>query len=111
MSPASAPRVEIASGRLEGRRADGVDRFLGIPYAQPPIGARRFRAPEPAAPWSGVRAATEFGGAAPQNALDVGVLPGMEVGRQDEDYGRFAWILDCDGVKIELWQQLGPAPV
>jgi len=32
------------------------------------------------------------------------------VGRQDEDYGRFAWILDCDGVKIELWQQLGPAP-
>ena len=32
------------------------------------------------------------------------------VGRQDEDYGRFAWILDCDGVKVELWQQLGPAP-
>ena len=32
------------------------------------------------------------------------------VGRQDEDYGRLAWILDCDGVKIELWQQLGPAP-
>ena len=37
---------------------------------------------------------------------------GIEIlGRQDEDYGRFAWILDCDGVKIELWQQLGPAPV
>ncbi len=36
---------------------------------------------------------------------------GIEVlGRQDEDYGRFAWILDCDGVKIELWQQLGDAP-
>ena len=36
---------------------------------------------------------------------------GIEIlGRQDEDYGRFAWILDCDGVKIELWQQLGPAP-
>ena len=32
------------------------------------------------------------------------------LGRQDEDYGRFAWILDCDGIKIELWQQLGPAP-
>ncbi len=32
------------------------------------------------------------------------------LGRQDEDYGRFAWILDCDGVKVELWQQLGPAP-
>ena len=32
------------------------------------------------------------------------------VGRQDEDYGRFAWIMDPDGVKVELWQQLGPAP-
>ena len=30
--------------------------------------------------------------------------------RQDEDYGRFAWILDPDGIKVELWQQLGPAP-
>lgn len=32
------------------------------------------------------------------------------LGRQDEDYGNFAWILDCDGVKLELWQQKGPAP-
>ena len=38
-------------------------------------------------------------------AKGIGIL-----GRQDEDYGRFAWILDCDGIKIELWQQLGPAP-
>lgn len=36
---------------------------------------------------------------------------GIEIlGRQDEDYGRFAWILDPDGVKVELWQQLGQAP-
>jgi len=32
------------------------------------------------------------------------------LGRQDEDYGNFAWILDCDGIKIELWQQKGAAP-
>ena len=32
------------------------------------------------------------------------------VGRQDEEYGRFAWIVDPDGIKVELWQQLGPAP-
>ncbi|MEA3039493.1 MAG: hypothetical protein QOE79_2006, partial [Sphingomonadales bacterium] len=31
---------------------------------------------------------------------------GVEIlGRQDDDYGRFAWILDCDGVKLELYQQ------
>ena len=36
---------------------------------------------------------------------------GIEIlGRQDEDYGRFAWIVDPNDVKIELWQQLGPAP-
>ena len=36
---------------------------------------------------------------------------GVEIlGRQDEDYGKFAWILDCDGVKLELWQQIGPPP-
>lgn len=37
---------------------------------------------------------------------------GIEIlGRQDEDYGAFAWILDPDGIKLELWQQKGPAPV
>ena len=36
---------------------------------------------------------------------------GIEIlGRQDEDYGNFAWILDCDGIKVELWQQKGAAP-
>ena len=36
---------------------------------------------------------------------------GIEIlGRQDEDYGSFAWILDPDGIKVELWQQKGPAP-
>jgi catechol 2,3-dioxygenase-like lactoylglutathione lyase family enzyme len=36
---------------------------------------------------------------------------GIEIlGRQNEEYGKFAWILDCDGVKLELWEQLGPAP-
>ena len=36
---------------------------------------------------------------------------GVEVlGTQFDDYGKFAWILDCDGIKIELWEQAGPAP-
>lgn len=36
---------------------------------------------------------------------------GIEIlGTQFEDYGKFAWILDCDGIKIELWEQVGPAP-
>ncbi|MGB3723162.1 MAG: VOC family protein [Pacificimonas sp.] len=36
---------------------------------------------------------------------------GIEIlDRQDEVYGKFAWIMDPDGVKLELWEQLGPAP-
>jgi catechol 2,3-dioxygenase-like lactoylglutathione lyase family enzyme len=36
---------------------------------------------------------------------------GVEIlGRQDESYGRFAWILDCDGVKLELFEQVGGSP-
>ncbi len=41
-------------------------------------------------------------------ALEAGGI--TILGRQDEPYGRFAWILDCDGLKIELWQQIGPVP-
>jgi predicted enzyme related to lactoylglutathione lyase len=38
-------------------------------------------------------------------------VKGVEIlGRQEEDYGIFAWILDCDGIKIELWQQKGGLP-
>ena len=32
------------------------------------------------------------------------------LGRQDEEYGKFAWIMDPDGIKIELFQQIGGAP-
>ena len=39
------PRVEIASGRIEGTHEDGVLVFRGIPYARPPQGALRLRAP------------------------------------------------------------------
>ena len=43
--------------------------------------------------------------------LDDLKLKGIEIiGTQEEEYGKFAWVLDCDGIKIELWQQAGPAP-
>lgn len=60
------PTATISSGSLEGRTVDGVDRFLGIPYAAPPFGDRRFLAPGPVEPWEGVRQADAFGPTAPQ---------------------------------------------
>jgi para-nitrobenzyl esterase len=76
--------LDTPSGRLSGREARGVRSFLGIPFAKPPVGARRFAAPEPVEPWAGVRDATAFGGSAPQSPMLL-PLPGMDVGRMDED--------------------------
>src|SRR5262245_18107815 len=47
------------SGVIRGRTADDVHQFLGVPYAAPPIGVLRWRAPIPVASWHGVRDATE----------------------------------------------------
>ncbi len=55
------PTVTIDTGTLEGVEADDHVRFLGIPYAAPPVGALRWRAPRAAAAWSGVRKADRFG--------------------------------------------------
>jgi para-nitrobenzyl esterase len=54
--------VRTAGGEVRGEaRAKGGAKFLGIPFAQPPVGDLRWRAPVPAKPWSGVRDASAFG--------------------------------------------------
>ena len=54
--------VTTARGPVRGeRRADGSLRFLGIPYAQPPVGDLRFAAPVPPEPWSEPLDATAYG--------------------------------------------------
>lgn len=58
----AAPRVMVGAGELEGRStASGLLVFNGIPYAAPPVGDLRWRAPQPAAPWQGVRPAQRLG--------------------------------------------------
>jgi para-nitrobenzyl esterase len=53
-----SPVVGTANGAVRGTSSGPVDEFLGIPYAAPPVGALRWRPPQPAANWSGVRDAT-----------------------------------------------------
>ncbi len=59
----SSEQVRTASGVLEGVvSADGkVRAFKGIPYAATPVGPLRWKAPQPAASWAGIRKAVEFG--------------------------------------------------
>src|SRR6185437_15799342 len=59
-------RARTATGIVEGFTRDGVNRWRSIPYARPPVGPRRFRAPEPAQTWSGVRHCHGFTNCAPQ---------------------------------------------
>ena len=55
------PVVRVESGELQGVVDDGVASFKGIPFAAPPVGDLRWRPPQPAAPWTGVRQAADFG--------------------------------------------------
>src|SRR5438132_1689155 len=58
---AAPPRVTFDTGTLEGLDTAGVLVFRGIPYAAPPVGNLRWRPPQPAAHWSGVRDASKLG--------------------------------------------------
>ena len=61
LASSSAPQVKTRSGVVEGKDDGKVKTFLGIPYAAPPVGDLRWKAPTPAAKWSGVKKAAEFG--------------------------------------------------
>ncbi len=58
--------IRTAAGTVRGRRENDLAVFRGIPYAQPPFGARRFQAPVDFERWEGVREATVFGPPVPQ---------------------------------------------
>lgn len=67
---ALAPQAPTDGGIVEGVRdsATGVTIFRGIPYAAAPAGESRWRPPQPAANWAGVRQATEYGPVCPQSS-------------------------------------------
>ena len=54
-------QVETKYGVLEGIEEDGVKKFLGVPFAQAPVGELRWKAPQPVQAWEGIREAKAFG--------------------------------------------------
>jgi para-nitrobenzyl esterase len=52
--------VKVEQGKLQGRLVDGLAVYKGIPFAAPPVGELRWRAPQPAPSWPGVKQAMEF---------------------------------------------------
>lgn len=76
-------QVATTDGLIQGARSDSgaVAVFRGLPYAAPPVGANRWREPQPVAQWSGVRDATAF---APR-CVQGGFAPGADQALTSED--------------------------
>ena len=60
ISMAATPAVKVEQGMLQGTIEDGLTVYRGIPFAAPPVGDLRWRPPQPAAKWEGVRSADKF---------------------------------------------------
>ncbi len=75
------PVVRVEGGDLQGVVADGVESFKGIPFAAPPVGEWRWRPPQKALIWTGVRQATEFGADCMQGRFGPPPPPGAPPAR------------------------------
>ncbi len=98
--------VETTAGTVQGRVKDGICDFRGIPYAAPPVGELRFRPPQPAEPWVGVRDVTRFGPMAPQNQGAMERMFGAPPRPMDEDCLTLnVWTPACDDAKrpVMVW--------
>ena len=79
---AASPVVEAPAGTVEGKAVGKVREFKGIPFAQPPVGPLRWKAPQPLAAWTGVRKAQSFGAACIQprpNAVHIYANPPAKI--------------------------------
>ncbi|MDQ0492850.1 carboxylesterase/lipase family protein [Paenibacillus brasilensis] len=94
--------VHTRLGQLRGESGNGYHVWKGIPYAQPPVGALRFHAPQPLKAWKDVRAATRFGPICPQPLPSADSMAGnlVEPPEQSED---------C--LYLNVWAPASEAPV
>jgi para-nitrobenzyl esterase len=76
--PGRSVTVHTDHGIVRGKAVAGVRQFLGIPYAAPPVGGLRWRPPQPAPAWHGIRDATAFAPHCVQSASPFGVASTSE---------------------------------
>src|SRR5205807_5808750 len=77
--------VETRYGAVEGFEKAGVLQFRGVPYAAPPVGARRWRPPQEPEPWKGAWQADHFRASAPQDFNRSSPLPTSPPHETSED--------------------------
>jgi para-nitrobenzyl esterase len=79
---AQSPKTHTESGAISGVREGGLHVYKGVPFAAPPVGDLRWRAPAPAAPWVGTRKADAFAPACMQEGVS---MPGETPPAESED--------------------------
>ncbi|MBL7259746.1 carboxylesterase/lipase family protein [Paractinoplanes lichenicola] len=95
-SEPAEPTAETRSGVVQGVRDDGVTRFRGIPYAAPPVGDLRWRAPQEPAAWNGVRESSGSGPACAQG-------PQRKDAAEDCLYLDVTAPADAEGKPVIVW--------
>ena len=104
-APILASELDLPQGRLLGNSEDGIRYFLGIPYAAPPVGDRRWRAPGAAPRWTVPRDATRYGPQCPQTAYPAGSPYLQAPAAQSEDclYLNVWAPADADALPVMVW--------
>ncbi|MFY9608570.1 MAG: carboxylesterase family protein [Blastocatellia bacterium] len=77
--------IKVDGGLISGAAADGVRSFKGIPFAAPPVGELRWKAPQPVVAWDGVRKCEAFGPECPQSPYPAGTMYYSPPKQQSED--------------------------
>jgi para-nitrobenzyl esterase len=98
--------TSISSGSLRGTSANGIDRYLGVPYAAAPVGDHRFKLAAPHPGWHGERDATHMGATSPQapyaGAFDT-LLPSVMIDG-DENLNVNIWSpAGAQGLPVMVW--------
>ena len=95
--------VQTTSGRVRGQERDGLVEYLGIPYAEPPVGPLRFKRAVPVKPWLDVYEAKEYG------PVPVQKDKGTDMGEEDcltVNVKRPAKGGEFTGFCVYLWRRL-----
>lgn len=97
--------VTVKQGRIQGVKKDGYSIFMGVPFATPPVGPLRFRAPQECAPWENTYHADHFGKTCWQKREEKGSFYDIEF----YDNTEYLTDFDEDCLYLNIWSPAASA--
>ena len=99
----TAPTAPVTGGAVRGYLVGPGAVFKAIPFAEPPVGAWRWREPQPVKPWRGVRDATRYAAACEQIPIGTGAFLGPLAHRYGVSLPTPAWEISEDCLYLNVW--------